>query len=409
MIEFLLVVFATIFFLMMQAFFSGSEMAMVSIEKTHLRHQAAMGSRGAKHALSMLSRPDWMLATTLIGTNIAVVANTTIVTAYAISIFGDKGSIIAVIILMPLVWLFAEIIPKSVFQQKSHQIVPVVIYGLWFFSFLVLPIVFVFSFISRMINRNSDEHSSPFIQRDELISMVSTPEIIEGDIKEIEKDMIQRVFNFSETTAEDAMTPIDLIDTVSHDATISEALQISQSVNHIRLPVYDGDVHNIIGILHTLQILGEPGEQAITDFIRPAYTCHFNKSIADLLSDLRANKSLVAMVMNENQTLGLISLEDIMEEVVADIEDEHDHDLMPQSIRQLGARNYLVNARITPSQLNMELKLDVSQSSAASLAGMLLEHFNEIPQEGSSVEINKVCYTINKASPQAILDVQITW
>jgi CBS domain containing-hemolysin-like protein len=226
MIEFFTVFGSMIFFLVMQAFFSGSEMAMVSIEKNYLRHQAALGSRGARYALSMLSRPDWMLSTTLVGTNIATVANTTIVTAYLIELLGDKGGILALFILVPTIWLFAEIIPKSVFQQKSHQLVPVVIYGLWFFSFILSPIVFVFSLISRLINRGDDPHSSPFIQREELISMVQTPDVIKGDIKEIEKDMIQRVFNFSETTAEQAMTALDKVDAFSHNSTVREALQL---------------------------------------------------------------------------------------------------------------------------------------------------------------------------------------
>lgn len=410
MIDFLIVLGSMLFFLVMQAFFSGSEMAMVSIEKNHLRHQAATGSRGARYALSMLSRPDWMLSTTLVGTNIAIVANTTIVTTYVIDNFGDKGGILAPLFLIPMIWLFAEIIPKSVFQQKSHQVVPIVVYGLWFFSFLLSPIIFVFSLVSRLINRGDNHHSSPFIQREELISMISTPDVIEGDIKEIEKDMIQRVFNFSETTAVQTMTPLDKVDVISHDASVREALQISQSVNHIRLPVYKGEKTHIIGLLNTLEILGEPGANSIQDHIQPIFTTKAKTSIADLLTDFRTSKSLVAMVVKKQRAIGLISLEDIMEEVVADIEDEYDATQKPKLIQQLGARNYLVNARISPVQLDKELKLGLQKNTqAASLAGLLLEHFNEIPNEGASMEINNICYTVNKASPQAILDIQITW
>lgn len=409
MVEFFVVFGSMLFFLVMQAFFSGSEMAMVSIEKNYLRHQAAMGSRGARYALSMLSRPDWMLSTTLVGTNIATVANTTIVTAYLIESLGDKGGILALFILVPTIWLFAEIIPKSVFQQKSHQLVPVVIYGLWFFSFILSPIVFVFSLISRLINRGDDQNSSPFIQREELISMVQTPDVIKGDIKEIEKDMIQRVFNFSETTAEQAMTPLDKVEAIAHNSTVREALQLSRSVNHIRFPVYVEDKSNVTGLLNTLEILGEPGANSIQNYIHPIYTTKAKTSIAHLLTDLRAQKALLGMVVRKKQAIGLISLEDIMEEVVADIEDEYDETNTPELIQQLGARNYLVSARISPAQLNDKLPIGLKDSKVASLAGLLLEHFNEIPPEGASVEINKICYTINKASPQAILDVQITW
>ncbi len=155
--------------------------------------------------------------------------------------------------------------------------------------------------------------------------------------------------------------------------------------------------------------MGEQSDQSIRDFIKPIYTTPWDTSIADLLSEFRTQKLVVGMVVKEDKTVGLISLEDIMEEVVADIEDEYDHAQSPQSIRQLGARNYLVSARIAPNVLEEKLQLGLAPTDAASLAGMLLEHFNEIPKEGNSVEIDHVCYTINKASPQAIVDVQITW
>lgn len=409
MIEFLLVFASTILFLLIQAFFSGAEMAMVSVEKAHLRHQAATGSKGASYALKMLNHPEWMLSTTLIGTNISIVANTTIVTAYAISAFGDKGGIIAIMIVAPLIWVFAEIIPKSIFQQKAHRIVPVVIYGLWFFSFVLSPLVWFFSQVSRFINRNAPDHASPFMQREELLSMIRLPDAVNGDIKKIEKDMIQRVFNFSETSAEQVMTPIDHVDMVALGANINSALATSQKVSHIRLPVYKGQMSNIVGMLHTLEILGEEGEQPIKHYIRPHFTTQADTSIAQLMRELRHQKELLAMVVKDSQVVGLISLEDIMEEVVEDIEDEHDQMPVDSLIRQIGARNYIVSARISLVELDHNLQLGLKQIKAASLAGMLLEHFNEIPQQGKSVQINEICYTINKASPKAILQVGITW
>ena len=156
-------------------------------------------------------------------------------------------------------------------------------------------------------------------------------------------------------------------------------------------------------------LLGENGAGSIHDYIHPVFSIRADTSIAQLLTDFRAKKKLVGVVMKNQFATGLISLEDIMEEVVADIEDEYDGAQTPHLIQQLGARNYLVSARITPKQLEQELRLGLKKTKAASLAGLLLEHFNEIPREGASVVLNNICYTINKASPQAILDVQISW
>lgn len=239
--------------------------------------------------------------------------------------------------------------------------------------------------------------------------MVQTPDVIPGDIKEIEKDMIQRVFNFSETSAEQVMTPLYEVDMVQHDATVQEALHISEAARHNRLPVFDSEKTNVVGLIDALEILGEPSDEPALDYIRPIYKTDAATSIADLLTNLRTEKVSVGIVTKEGEAIGLISLEDIMEEVVADIEDEYDQTEQPRLIRQLGARNYLVNARISIKALDRELQLGLKKSKAASLAGMILQHYNEIPKEGTNVEINGVCYTVNKASPQAILDVQITW
>ncbi len=405
------VISSVLFFLAMQAFFSGSEIAMVSVEKGMLRHQAANGSRGSRYALSMLDRPDWMLSTTLVGTNIATVTNSTIATTYGLSQFGEQGGVYAVLILVPLIWLFAEIIPKSIFQQKAHSLVPKVIYGLWLFSIIALPIIFIFSRVSKFINRKAPDAASPFIQRQELIAMVNTPDLVEGDIDEIEKDMIQRVFNYSETTAKSAMTPLADVYALDVNSTASEAIELARVCGHIRLPVFDSEPEDIIGLINTLDMLGEDPNTPAKTFLQTIHTTSSDQSVAELFSDLRQLKAQVAVVLNaDNMAIGLISVEDIMEEVVADIEDEHDKDPSALSmIQQLGARNYLVNAHITPEQLSDALSLKLPSTSYASLAGLLLNRFDQIPAKGESTVIRDVCFTVSKASPRAIIEVQVTW
>ncbi|MCB1941452.1 MAG: DUF21 domain-containing protein, partial [Candidatus Accumulibacter sp.] len=131
--------------LIAEGFFSGSELGIVSADRMKLRHDAAKGSRGARMALEMLEkRPEWLLSTTLVGTNIAVVANSTITTAMMISLFGEAGSWIAVLVVAPLIWVFGEIVPKSVFQQRADVLTPYIIYILRFFSIVFSPILIVF-------------------------------------------------------------------------------------------------------------------------------------------------------------------------------------------------------------------------------------------------------------------------
>ena len=136
-----------VFCLLLEGFFSGSEIGVVSADQIKLRHRAAKGSKGARLALKMLEKPEWLLSVTLVGTNISVVTNTTMITALMLHLFGENGSWVAVLVAAPLIWIFGEIVPKSVFQQKSDVLTPYVIFVLRFFSYLFYPILIIFSFL----------------------------------------------------------------------------------------------------------------------------------------------------------------------------------------------------------------------------------------------------------------------
>jgi putative hemolysin len=218
--------------LIAEGFFSGSELGVVSADRMKLRHDAAKGSRGARLALEMLEkRPEWLLSTTLVGTNIAVVANSTIATALMISLFGEAGSWLAVVLVAPLIWVFGEIVPKSVFQQRADTITPYVIYVLRFFSILFWPILIIFVTLSKFLSRlagSRDEHN-PFTLREQIQSMVQMPPQEGGDIQAIEKTMIRRMFNFSETTVYKVMVPLIDVNAIEKGSTVGEAVRLACS------------------------------------------------------------------------------------------------------------------------------------------------------------------------------------
>ena len=153
MAEILVVLLVMFICLVCEGFFSGSEIGVVSADRAKLRHEAAKGSKGAELALSMLKRPEWLLSTTLVGTNIAIVTNTTVVTALLIESFGEKGSLLAVLVVASFIWVFGEIVPKSIFQQKTDVITPKAIFVLKFFSYLFYPILVVFSYLAGLLSR----------------------------------------------------------------------------------------------------------------------------------------------------------------------------------------------------------------------------------------------------------------
>ncbi len=218
-------------FLLMEAFFSGSELGVVSADQMKLRHDAAKGSRGAKIALQMLKKPEWLLSTTLVGTNIAVVSNTTIATALMIDLFGEQNSWLAIVLVAPLIWILGEIVPKSIFQQRADTITPRVIFVLRFASYVFFPILIVFSVITRFFTKGFGRQvQSPFTLREEILTMLQLP-ATGGDIQPVERDMIQRVFSFSETTAYEVMIPLIDVVAIEQGATCGRSHSFGTGAN----------------------------------------------------------------------------------------------------------------------------------------------------------------------------------
>jgi CBS domain containing-hemolysin-like protein len=250
--------------LLLEGFFSGSEIGVVSADQMKLRHAAAKGSKGAKLALTMLQKPEWLLSTTLVGTNIAVVTNTTMATALMINLFGENGSWLAVVLAAPLIWVFGEIVPKSVFQQRADVITPYVIFALRFFSYLFYPILLIFSAITRLLAKLlGGTDRNPFTLREEIITMLHMPAAGDGDIQPVEKEMIRRMFDFTETRVQDAMRPLIEVTAIERQATCGEARRLAAETFHVRLPVYDERVDRITGMLHVLDLLGEDDDGPI--------------------------------------------------------------------------------------------------------------------------------------------------
>ena len=393
--------------LVMEGFFSGSEMAVVSADNLKLRHEAAKGSRGAKLVLEMLERPEWLLSTTLVGTNIAVVVNTTLTTALMMDLFGEQGRWLAIATAAPLIWVFGEIVPKSVFQQRADAITPYAIFVLKGASYLFAPILVAFAFVTRVAARllGGNGHN-PFTLREEIITMLQMP-AAEGDIDPAQNEMIRRMFSFTESTVDQLMVPLIDVIGVERGATRAEASRIAARVRHVLLPVYDERVDRIIGLLDTLELLGRPQDEPISPHVRNIRFVPGSKSAKDLLVELREAGERAAVVVDEfGGAEGLVTIEDIMEEVVTELEDEYDGE-DAADIRKLDERSYLVAGRTDIDRLEARLGIEVPVGGYSTVAGFLLSRLGDIPAAGSVVEIDGVSYTVKRASPQSIEEVQV--
>lgn len=407
----LLTIVLMIICLLAEGFFSGAEIGVVSADKMKLRHDAAKGSNGAKLVLSMLKDPEWLLSTTLVGTNIAVVTNTTLATALMIQLFGASGSWLAIVLVAPLIWVCGEIVPKSVFQQRADTITPKAIFVLRFFSYLFYPILVVFSFLARLFSKlvSGQSDQSPFTLREEIKSMVEmSPE--EGDIRPEEQTMIRRLFSFSETTVREIMVPLVDVISVERSMTCGEVKKLAAASHHKRLPVHEDRVDRMVGMVNTLAFLGVDPDQPVEAYIQEADYVPLSKPIQSLLADMRREGNVLAIVVDEfGGAEGIVTIEDIIEEVVDELYDEYDTNEKPvQWIRKAGERDYHVSARIELATLE-ELGLELPDGQYASLAGFLLEKARDMPPVGTVIEFQGISFTIERATPQAIQDVRIQW
>ena len=311
-----------------------------------------------------------------------------------------------------MIWIFGEIVPKSIFQQRANTITPRAIFLLRLFSYMFYPILTVFTLITRLLTWSSGEQKTqnPFILREEILTTLQMP-VAEGDIQPVEKDMIQRIFSFSETTAYEVMIPLIDVAAIEQGVTCGEAIALAHAEAHIRLPVYAARVDKVVGVLNALELLDVEPHKPIKSFIRDVRFVPPSKDISELLLDLRKDGDTVAVVVDEfGGAAGLVTMEDIMEEVVEEMEDEYDGDEKPaQWVRKISKKDYIVSARIEIDSLEEELGIQLPKGKYATLAGFLLEKSGEIPAPGAVIKRKGITFTIERSTPQAIQEVRVRW
>ena len=316
--------------LLLKGFFSGSEIALVNSDKVKLTAKANQGNRGAIEVLKLFKTPDVMLGTTLVGTNVATVALTSLGTILFIDAFGSKGDLYAFLVLTPVLLILGEIVPKSIFQQKSDEIVPIAIFPIKIFSLVFYPVIFIFARIARLIARllgGGKVEQNLFMTREQIRLVVDMTERT-SSIDAFDRGRIRRVIRFGDTTVGEAMIPISEVTAISNTRNILRAIATVRRKGYNRLPVYKGNTSDIIGIatLTTWDLMDSTiTEKSLSDFISPAQFVLQFQTIDQLLPILRQRDDHMAVVVDEfGSAIGIITMEDIVEEVVGDIDVGYD-------------------------------------------------------------------------------------
>jgi len=392
-----------------EAFFSGSEIAIVSVDRLHVRHMAKTGHRSYRRVLEMLNNPEWILGTTLLGTNLCTVFSTTLAASQFYLWLGEIGIPISIVVMSFINLVLAEIVPKSIFQQLSNQITPRIIFALRLFMVIFFPLIWVFSKLAGLLAvifggvKLNEEHR--FVSKEEL-KLLMNMKHDKGDVKPAERKMINRLLYFTETEASGIMVPLIDVAALSEKATISEALEVFVRTKHRRLPIYRDRIDKITGILNSFDILGENPGKSIKPFVRAAYYIPPGIGAADLLERLQNNAKSMAIVVDEfGGAEGIVTVEDILEEVVGNIDDEYDEIERMYTIREDG--KIIINGRMPVDDFNDRFSLKIPEGDYETVGGFVINTMKRIPKNGEKVRLPDMDLVISKATNRTILEITI--
>jgi len=392
-------------FLLLEGFFAGSEIALVAANHKKIRRQAEHGSWKAKIASNILRKPERFLATTLCGANFAEVTNVILTSVLFYQAFGEKGNLFAILLLIPLILIFGEIIPKSIFQAHATTLATWVAYPIWLISYIFFPVIFIMQTISRTLGEKTGEES-PFITREEL-KMILRSSARESDLKRGEIIMINRIFDFTKTRVKEGMVPLIEVKALDENDSVSTAISLIAAQGHSRIPIYRERIDNIIGVVNSFDLFSTKNtDDKLEKLTRSCPYVPESKPIDELLLELQRSGNPIAVVVDEyGGAVGIITIDDIIEEIVGEIRDEYDSD--EQMIVQLKNGQYLMNGRMEIDQINEQLGLSLPKGNYETLGGFLLEMFSRIPSQGEKIFYQNLTFTVLRASDRLIKEVKV--
>ena len=392
------------------AFFSASETALMSISKIDVRHMVEQEIKGAKRLSALLENPTKMLGAILVGNNLVNIAASSLATVIAIDLFRGTaagfGVSLATAVMTLLVLIFGEMTPKSLSNQHGQTIAVSVAKPIALLVVLLTPVVKILMGITNLIIKlfgGDIDTSKPFITADELRTIVTVSHE-EGVLEDEEKKMIYNVFDFGDSYAKDVMVPRTDMVAIDISSAYEEILALYKREQFSRMPVYEESQDRIIGILYIKDLIIQTFNSAdfkVSDVLRPAYFVHEFKRIDELFKEMREQKTGIAIVLDEyGGTSGLVTMENLIEEIVGDIDDEYD--ITEEDIVKINENEYLLDATCRISEVNDYLHLDISSQEFDSIGGFIIGILDRFPFEGEKIDYEKISFVVEETSNNRI-------
>ena len=400
-----------IILLVLSGFFSMSETALMALSKIRIRHMVEDGVKGAKLVEKLTEDPNKLLGAILIGNNIVNILASSLATTLFVSSVGPSGVGIATGVMTVLVLIFGEITPKSIAKQKSEQVSLRVSKPISIMVKLFKPFIGIFTFISSGFIRllgGDPKASEPFITEEELKTMVGVSEE-EGVLEDVEKEMIFNVFDFADSQAKDVMVQrVDIV-AVDSNATYEEVLDVIKTEQFSRIPVYNQTIDDIVGILYVkdLIIAGQNKNGfKVTDYMRePYYTFEFKK-IKELFNEMKKTRNHISVVLDEyGGTVGIVTIEDLIEEVFGDIEDEYDD--YENEIEVIKEDEYVVDGSAKLDDISELIGVNMESEEFDSVGGLIIGELGRFPENKEEVNLNNIRFVVEEVDKNRIKKVRI--
>jgi len=398
--------------LLMSAFFSGSETALMSLGRLRVRHLVETGVPGAQLLERLLAHPNRLLSTILVGNNIVNIGASALATSIALRLFGEAGVGIAVGVLTVLVLIVGEITPKTYAATNGERLALRIARPISWLETIFYPVVKILGAAASLIVRLLGGKVHPdraFITEEEIRTLVNLGED-QGAIEPQERDMITSVFELNDTLVREVMVPrIDIV-AVPIDTGLDTAWEIVLETGHSRLPVYQHSLDHIVGILYAKDLMKycqHLEQNTVKDLMRQPYFVPETKRVSELLRELRRERIHIAVVLDEyGGTAGVAFLEDLIETVIGEIGDEYDQ--ITPMIKTVSSTEFIVSARVSVEEVNELTGLDLPQEDYDTIGGLIFHLFGRVPAKYETIEFSDMLFTVEEVENNRIKKIRFT-
>ncbi len=400
-------------FFALSFFFSGAETGLISIDRLKME-QAAKNDKKKKQILSFLENPDRLFGTTLLGNNISVVIVSSL-SIYLINKLKNSGTIsisdhAATLLIAGLVLILAEIIPKAIYRENPNRMITRQFPLLRFFAFIFRPFLKFVSTINSLLAKlfKLSEHNGYHLLTREDLSYMLAETKDDGLLHEDQREMLEEALEFTELDAENVMVHRTEIVAFEKNTPITEVIKTARQKGYTRFPVYQEDLDHIIGILIIYDLIeSNQNKQAVAgDFAREAFFAPENTDVDHLLTEMQTNKKSIAIIIDAfGGTAGLVTIEDILEEIVGEIEDEYD--TASQNIEKIDENTYNVPGFMEIDYLNNEFDFQLPEGDYETIAGLIIDNLEKIPQKNSQIQVGFWNLKVLQVTDKKIVRVQL--